>query len=604
MYRLSRLSLVLIMVAVFSGGVYCGILWSAKSPRLSADPLFTTNERGPALAVSATFTQHGIQPVQNDAPDTLPVAPSPSGSFSSTVIQRAASFSVAPPVPDNSSFSIRQFMSSLTTSPEPCPELSPELDLPNTYAAQVAQVTQPAPAEKMPFSPPSSFSLHKLGTEGNPTLLVIGGIHGNEPGGFSAAALLASHYTIHKGSVWIVPDLNFAAILRHVRGVHGDMNRKFGALDPKDPEYKTVTRIKSVLLDEQVALILNLHDGSGFYRPTWENSLRNPKHWGQSLIIDQATIDASRFGRLCEIACIVADDVNQTLLDPLHRYHIHNTRTTQRNSETAKEMANTLTYFAIRNGKAAFGVEASEELSLEHRTYYHLHVIESFMRQMGIEFERNFALTPREVRAALNSNVTLAAYSNRWMLQLDNVRPTISGFLPFKKGADPDIRASKPLLTIVPERGQPTWRVAYGNRTLTRVNPEFMEFDDSLSSVDMLLDGKPYRVSMGDMVTVRDSFLVKDMPGFRVTAIGALREATPSSQTHGQKKHQADLTIVHKDFMPRFSLDKNGTTYRVEVYKDNAFAGMVLVRFDKDNVFVNDAVPLTATAEPEKAFGF
>jgi hypothetical protein len=490
------------------------------------------------------------------------------------------------------------------------PESGPESGAPNALAAQVGAT------KKMPFSPSlSSFSLHKLGNEGEPTLLVIGGIHGNEPGGFSAAALIASHYTIHKGSVWVVPDLNFAAILRRVRGTHGDMNRKFGALNPKDPDYNIITRIKSVLLDEQVALILNLHDGSGFYRPAWENVLRNPRHWGQSLIIDQEKIDAPRFGRLYEIAGNVADEVNRTLLDPVHRYHIHNTLTAQRSSETAKEMASTLTYFAIRNGKAAFGVEASEELALEHRTYYHLHVIESFMRQMGMEFERNFALTPREVQAALNSNVTLAAYNNKWMLQLDNVRPTISGFLPFKKDAEPNIHTSKPLLAMVPEKGQPTWRVAYGDRTLTRVNPEFIDFDDSLDSVDMLLDGEPYRVRIGDMVTVRDSFLVKSMPGFRVTAIGALREAETNvgsarkdssfSQPTVRKKQQAGLTIVHKDFMPRFSLDKNGTTYRVEVYKDNAFAGMILVRFDKEGFFVNDAVPLTAISEePESAFGF
>ena len=125
----------------------------------------------------------------------------------------------------------------------------------------------------------------------------------------------------------------------------------------------------------------------------------------------------------------------------------------------------------------------------------------------------------------------------------------------------------------------------------------------------MLLDGKPHRVRMGDMVTVRDSFLVKSVPGFRVTAIGALKEANTDAADarnnfHGKKKHQADITIVHKDFMPRFSLDKNGTTYRVELYKDNAFAGMVLVRFDKEGVLVNDAVPLTAISGPENAFGF
>jgi len=600
MYRLSRLSLVLIMVAVFSGGVYCGILWSAAYPRLPMDALFTANEHGASLAASASFAQRGAQEsVQLPASDAPPVAPLPSGSFSSAVMQGLASFSVSRPPSGAPSFSIMQLMPSLAPSSVLGLELvlEPEPGVPGTCAAQAVL------AEKMPFSPPCSFSLYKLGTGDGPTLLVIGGIHGNEPGGFSAAALIASHYTVHLGSVWVVPDLNFAAILQRVRGVHGDMNRKFGALNPKDPDYDIITRIKSVLLDKRVALILNLHDGSGFYRPTWENALRNPGRWGQSLIIDQDTIDAPRFDRLYEIAAIVANDVNQTLLDPVHRYYIHNTLTAQRNSDTAKEMATTLTYFAIRNGKAAFGVEASEELNLEQRTYYHLQVIESFMRLMDIEFERGFELTPRAVRAALNSNVTLAAYNNRWMLQLDNVRPTIAGFLPFKKNATPDIRTSKPLLTVVPERGQPTWRVAYGNRTLTRVNPEFMDFDNSLDSVDMLLDGKPFRVSIGDIVSVRDSFLVKDIPGFRVTAIGAPREADTSPRPHGRKKHQADLTITHKDFMPRFSLDKDGTTYRVEVYKDDAFAGMVLVRFDKEGIFANNAVPLTATSKPENAFG-
>jgi hypothetical protein len=46
------------------------------------------------------------------------------------------------------------------------------------------------------------FSLHKLEANrpGN-TLLVIGGIQGDEPGGFNAASLLVTHYRIKKGNV-------------------------------------------------------------------------------------------------------------------------------------------------------------------------------------------------------------------------------------------------------------------------------------------------------------------------------------------------------------------------------------------------------------------
>jgi len=561
MHRFSRRYFVLFVMAVFLSGVYCGIHWNS---------IYTRPPEAPSLITDAPNTPESVFSEGAAAP--LPPEESP-----------AAPMHAA-------------------TAP------SPTSDAPDAFAAQAVA------AEKMPFSPPlSSFSLHKLGSEGDPTLLVIGGIQGDEPGGFSAAALIASHYTIGKGAVWVVPDLNFASILVRGRELHGDMNRKFADLDPKDPEYDIITQIKSVLLDEQVSLVLNLHDGSGFYRPTWEDALRNPKRWGQSVIIDQEEIDAPRFNLLYETALKVKAEVNQTLIDPVHRYHIRNTLTAQSSTETAKEMTKTLSYFAICNGKPAFGIEASKEFSTEYRAYYHLSVIESFMRQMGIAFERDFELTPQGVLAALNSDLKLAAYDNKWMLQLDNARPTIN-FLPFKKGAEPDIRTSKPLLAIVPEKGQPTWRVAYGNRTLTRVNPEFMDFDDSLDSLDMLLDGKPHRVRMGDLVTVRDSFLVKSMPGFRVTAIGALKEAEANAagahkdfsppQQPVKKKQQAGLTIAHKDFMPRFSLDKNGTTYRVEVYKGAAFAGMVLVRFDKEGAFVNDAVPLTAISGPESAFGF
>ena len=45
-----------------------------------------------------------------------------------------------------------------------------------------------------------------------PVVLVVGGIQGDEPGGFSAATLLTTHYTIQKGVLWVVPNLNFPSI--------------------------------------------------------------------------------------------------------------------------------------------------------------------------------------------------------------------------------------------------------------------------------------------------------------------------------------------------------------------------------------------------------
>jgi hypothetical protein len=139
------------------------------------------------------------------------------------------------------------------------------------------------------------FTLHKL-ESGQPgaTLLVVGGIQGDEPGGFNAASLLVTNYKIRKGSVWVVPNLNFISIIKRTRGVHGDLNRKFASIKHTDPELDTIEKIKAIILNDQVDVILNLHDGSGFYRPYYIDRMHNPRRWGQSIIIDQERIETER----------------------------------------------------------------------------------------------------------------------------------------------------------------------------------------------------------------------------------------------------------------------------------------------------------------------
>lgn len=49
---------------------------------------------------------------------------------------------------------------------------------------------------------PLEFSLHRIeGEQKGPVVLVIGGIQGDEPGGFNAASLLVTHYRLHNGAV-------------------------------------------------------------------------------------------------------------------------------------------------------------------------------------------------------------------------------------------------------------------------------------------------------------------------------------------------------------------------------------------------------------------
>ena len=55
--------------------------------------------------------------------------------------------------------------------------------------------------------------------------MLIGGIQGNEPGGFLSADLYAD-MSLEKGNLIVVPRANFYSILLNKRGPHGDMNRK------------------------------------------------------------------------------------------------------------------------------------------------------------------------------------------------------------------------------------------------------------------------------------------------------------------------------------------------------------------------------------------
>jgi hypothetical protein len=72
------------------------------------------------------------------------------------------------------------------------------------------------------------------------------------------------------------------------------------------------------------------------------------------------------------------------------------------------------------------------------------------------------------------------------------------------------------------------------------------------------------------MVEVAQSFLVVPEKGYRVNVIGFKQPG--SGNESGIAIHKDDIT-------KRFSVDKEGRMYRVEVYRKKKFSGMVLVNF-------------------------
>ena len=111
----------------------------------------------------------------------------------------------------------------------------------------------------------------------------------------------------------------------------------------------------------------------------------------------------------------------------------------------------------------------------------------------------------------------------------------------------------------------------------------------------MTVDGKRMPFRFGKIVPVRKDFMVHHKDGYRVNAIGATCEVNGT---------EADVIITQKDFMPRFSVDKKALLYRLEVYKDDAFCGMILVDFGTAYHPENSNIPLTAVKGEESELGY
>lgn len=230
-----------------------------------------------------------------------------------------------------------------------------------------------------------------LGKEPGNTMMLIGGIQGDEPGGYLTADLYAD-ITLLKGNLIVVPRANFYSILLNQRnGLTGDMNRKFdGGGEPVNNMEEEIVAILKHLIAESDCL-LNLHEGSGYYAPQWVSDVENPMRFGQSIIYDMDTYNVPGERRtiyLAELAQKVIDKVNRQIGTPRYHFKSNNHNTLSENSPH-KEQRKSATYYALTKAHIpAFGVENSKLVkSLEAKIRLQKLVVNSFMEEFGIILE-------------------------------------------------------------------------------------------------------------------------------------------------------------------------------------------------------------------------
>jgi len=406
--------------------------------------------------------------------------------------------------------------------------------------------------------------IKKENSDSNTTLLVIGGIHGNEPGGYFSASILATHYKILTKNLWIVPNLNRDSIVQNQRGIHGDMNRKFSYVKSSDKDKKIVEEIKKIILAKNVSLVLNLHDGHGFYRKKNQGSIFNPNAWGQTCVIDQCDLKQMQpFGNLNNIALEVRDSVNKKLLAKHHSFNVKNTNT----KYDDEQMQLSLTYYAVTNNKPAFAIETSKNLShLSQKVFYQLLAIEEYMNIMGIKFERDFKFNEKEIDKILKDYGTLSI-NNNILLNLCDIKKSLS-YIPIKSKSN-EFHCSHPLGVVKKIKGR--YRVYIGNQLVTSLKPQYFTLAKNCQEkLDFVVDGKRISLPKTSDINVTADFKVIRSKDYRVNIIGY------QSKSHGD---ESGITLSIKDFNRYYSVDKNHKVYRVEFYKKDEFCSMSMVHF-------------------------
>jgi len=196
------------------------------------------------------------------------------------------------------------------------------------------------------------------GSTGAPTLMVIGGVHGDEDAGYRSAEKL-TRALVSKGRLVLVPRANRPAIAAHTRYLNKDLNRCFPGVAGGANEDRLAWEIMELARTSDIDLLLNLHSADQF-------NLLDPSALGQTIVLDDAAIVGA--------ADKAAAQANLSIGDPVERF-----------ASLVKPIPTSATYEVYyRQGKPAYGIEACTKLGLDRECLDELLVIKAFADQLGV----------------------------------------------------------------------------------------------------------------------------------------------------------------------------------------------------------------------------
>lgn len=142
-----------------------------------------------------------------------------------------------------------------------------------------------------------------------PTVMVIGGVHGDEPAGYLAADIIAQ-WSIDRGTLLVLPRANIQAVETGTRypPEARDLNRSFPGNAMGAPTEQLAASIYRLMREFRPHWVVDLHEAQEFERV-------EPRSLGQTIIYPA---DAPSL----HIIEQVVDELNRTVPEELHQFQV------------------------------------------------------------------------------------------------------------------------------------------------------------------------------------------------------------------------------------------------------------------------------------------
>jgi len=235
------------------------------------------------------------------------------------------------------------------------------------------------------------------GKEG-PIMAVLGGVHGNEPGGWLAAEQIRDSLRPEAGALLVVPRANTLAVRQFVRTTDelGDLNRLYPGARDGLPMAQMAYEIVAMLRQYDVALLIDMHESWAFYRDRTETQT-GTAFLGQTI--------SSRGEPAASLARTLVATMNTRLQAPQEEFFFREwpPRGFSLSTPGAGGLETPTAEPGTTGPRAVFGgsrsslglptympglmavlVEMGQQQQLERRVALHVEIVQEAMRQVGL----------------------------------------------------------------------------------------------------------------------------------------------------------------------------------------------------------------------------